>query len=247
MAAMVLQGKVALVTGSSARVGAAIARGLASRGARVAIHHRSSADAAEEVRLACAREGGSAQVFQADLAVPGAPLRLLRGVAGAMGPIDVLVNNAANFRRTPFETLGEEDWDLAIDVNLKAPFLLSLEAGRAMRARGGGRIVNIADWAGRRPYRHYLPYCVSKAGLLALTRALAKELAPEVAVNAVAPGPVLPPETFSPEEGERLRRRVPLERLGDPRDVVNAVLFLLEGTDFATGSCVTVDGGREIG
>jgi pteridine reductase len=133
-----------------------------------------------------------------------------------------------------------------MDLNLKAPFLLSLHAGRAMRAHGAGKIVNVADWAGSRPYRGYLPYCVSKAGVLALTQALAKEFAPEVQVNAVAPGPVLLPDGFGQEERERVLRRVPLRRMGSPEDVANAVLFLVEGTDFATGSVVAVDGGQGI-
>jgi len=246
MAPMDLRGKVALVTGSATRVGAAIARALASRGARVAVHYRSSRDAAHRVREACAAAAGTAEAFRADLAAKGEPDRLVREVAAGLGPIDVLVNNAANFRRTPIDSVSEADWDFAMDLNLKAPFLLSLQVGRAMRARGAGKIVNLVDWAARRPYRHYLPYCVSKAGLLSLTEILAKELAPQVTVNAVAPGPVLMPDDFGEEERQRVLRRVPLGRLGAPEDVVAAVLFLLEGTDFATGTCVAVDGGQGV-
>ena len=137
-------------------------------------------------------------------------------------------------------------WDASLDVNLKAPFLLSWALGRAMRARGGGRIVNLADWAGERPYNDYLPYCVSKAGIACLTKALAKALAPEVQVNAVAPGPVLPPDDVGPAERQAITRATPLKRIGTPEDVARCVRFLVEEADFSTGAIFLVDGGRLI-
>jgi NAD(P)-dependent dehydrogenase (short-subunit alcohol dehydrogenase family) len=167
-------------------------------------------------------------------------------VVAQFGRIDVLVNNAAIFPRTPWAALDEAVWDEAIDVNLKGPFLFAKAAGDRMKAQGSGKIINIADWAGERPYRNYLPYCVSKAGVIALTKGLALELAPEVQVNAVAPGPVLLPEGMSEEEKAKVIAATPLKRIGSPDDVANAVLFLLEGSDFITGAVLPVDGGRLI-
>ena len=161
------------------------------------------------------------------------------------GSLDVLVNSAANFQRTPFPTLSERDWDTALDTNLKGPFLCALYASRLMRRRGG-KIINLADWAGVRPYRDYLPYCVSKSGVIGLTKALAKELAPAIQVNAISPGPILPPPGMSRRERARIVKRVPLQRWGSPQDIVNTVLFLIEGTDFMTGSTIFVDGGQLI-
>ena len=146
----------------------------------------------------------------------------------------------------PFDHLTEAVWDASLDTNLKAPFLLSWSVGRAMRARGAGRIINIADWAGERPYRDYLPYCVSKAGVICLTKALAKELAPEVTVNAIAPGPVMPPEDMGEAERQAIVRATPLRRLGSPEDIARCVRFLAEEADFTTGSTYYVDGGRLI-
>ena len=152
---------------------------------------------------------------------------LAHDVTARLGPVDVLVNNASVFYRTPLADLGEREWDDNLDVNLKAPYLLSLRLGRAMRDRGAGKIVNIGDADAERPYRDYLPYCVSKAALATLTRGLAKVLAPAVQVNCVAPGPILPPAAASAEEQARIIRRTPLGRFGGPDEVVVAVLYLL--------------------
>jgi NAD(P)-dependent dehydrogenase (short-subunit alcohol dehydrogenase family) len=182
----------------------------------------------------------------ADLADPRQVRTLAETAERETGGIDLLVNSASNYLRTPFDTITEADWDASLDVNLKAPFLLAWTLGRAMRGRGEGAIVNVADWAGERPYRHYLPYCVSKAGILALTKALAKELAPQVRVNAVAPGPVLLPEDFSPEQVAAVERATPLARIGTPEDVARAIRFLAEEAGFSTGAVLHVDGGRGI-
>src|SRR6185295_3598710 len=162
------------------------------------------------------------------------------------GGIALLVNSASNYIRRPFDAITEADWDASIDVNLKAPFLLAWTIGKAMRARGEGCIVNVTDWAGDRPYRQYLAYCVSKGGLITLTKALAKELAPTVRVNAVSPGPVMPPDEFGPDELAAIRRATPLARIGTPEDVARAIRFIAEEADFSTGSILHVDGGRGI-
>jgi pteridine reductase len=241
---MDLNGKVALVTGAGRRVGQAIALALAERGATLAIHYRNSRSGAEETAGRIIEQGGRAQIFNAELESVAQMETMVARTIEAFGHIDILVNSASVFYRKPLEELTERDWDLNLAINLKAPFFLSKFAGSAMRQQGAGKIINIGDWAAIRPYNHYLPYTVSKAGLIGLTRALAKALAPEVQVNCVALGPVMPPEEYSPEEIERLRMATLTKTLGSPGDVARAVLFLCEGTDFATGSTLLLDGGR---
>ncbi|HEU5393715.1 MAG TPA: SDR family oxidoreductase, partial [Candidatus Methylomirabilis sp.] len=160
--------------------------------------------------------------------------------------LDILVNNAAVFPRTPLGEVTAEGWDAIFAVNLRAPFLLAQAAAPLMHQGGGGRIVNLADISAERPFPGYIPYCVSKAGLIALTRGLAKALAPDVLVNAIAPGTVLWPVDYPVEGRERELRRTPLKRTGTPEDVARAVLFLLEGADFVTGQVLALDGGRSL-
>jgi len=241
---MKLDGKVALVTGAGRRVGRAIALALAERGATLAIHYRSSAAEAQELATAIQSRGGRAGTFPADLAKVAEIGQMTTAVIAAFGRIDILVNSASIFYRKPFEELTEEDWDANLDTNLKAPFFLAKFAGASMRRTGAGKIVNIGDWAAIRPYNNYLPYVVSKSGLVGLTRALAKALAPEVQVNCVALGPVMPPEDYDSAEIETLKKATLTKTLGSPEDVARAVLFLCEGTDFATGSTLMLDGGR---
>ena len=241
---MELNGRVALVTGAGKRVGRAIAMALAERGATAAIHYRSSQREAGEVVAAITARGGRAEAFAADLADVAAIERMVADVLAKFGRIDVLVNSASVFYRKPLEDLTEHDWDINLDTNLKAPFFLSKFAGAAMRRQGAGKIVNIGDWAGIRPYNNYLPYTVSKSGLIGLTRAMAKALAPEVQVNCVALGPVMPPADYDATEIESLRRATLTKTLGTPEDVARAVVFLCEAADFTTGSTLMVDGGR---
>jgi NAD(P)-dependent dehydrogenase (short-subunit alcohol dehydrogenase family) len=243
---MKLAGRTALVTGAARRVGRAIAEDLAAGGARVAVHYRSSPAAAETVIAGIRQRGGTAEGFAADLADPAASERLASAVVDRLGPVDILVNNAAVFFRTPIDLVGEAEWDEVMTVNLKAPYLLSLALGRAMRARGAGKIVNLADIAAERPYDDYLPYSVSKAGIVALTRGLARALAPHVQVNCVAPGPVLEPLDETPATRAAILRRTPLGRFGAAEDVAAAVRFLIAGSDFVTGTTIVVDGGRAL-
>ena len=243
---MLLSNRVDLVTGGARRVGRAIALRLAQRRAQVAISYRTSAKDARATVEALRRYGVRATAIRADLSRAADVKRLIDRVARQFGRLDVLINSAANFDRTPFAALSERAWDRALDTNLKGPFLCALYASRLMRARGAGKIINIADWAGVRPYRDYLPYCVSKAGVIGLTKALAKELAPSIQVVAIAPGPMLPPAAMRPAERARVVRRVPLKRWGSPEDIATTALFLIEGTDFMTGSVVFVDGGQLI-
>jgi NAD(P)-dependent dehydrogenase (short-subunit alcohol dehydrogenase family) len=243
---MRLAGRTALVTGAARRIGRAIAEDLAAAGARVAVCHHTSAAEAEAVVAGIRARGGAAEGFAADLADARAIARLAGTVVDRLGPVDVLVNNASIFYRTPIDEVGEADWDAVMAVNLKTPYLLSLLLGRAMRDRGAGKIVNLADIAAERPYRDYLPYSISKAGIVALTRGLARELAPAVQVNCVAPGPVLEAIDATPATTAAAVRRTPLGRLGAASDVAAAVRFLIEGSDFVTGTTVVVDGGRAL-
>lgn len=238
---MRLAGKVALVTGAARRVGRVIARRLGERGARLALHYRGSRREAESL----ARELGGAELFQADLADARQVARLAKEVLSRFKRVDVLINNASIYEETPLPASAEA-WDAHMAVNARAPWLLAQALAPAMRRAGAGKIVNIADWAGLRPYPSYLPYCASKAALLCVSDALAKAYAPEVQVNAVLPGPVLPPESMTAAQRRLVARANLLKRLGDPEDVARAVLFFIEGSDFATGARLTVDGGRLI-
>ncbi len=241
---MELQGKVALVTGAGRRVGRTIALALAGRGAAVAVHYRSSKAEAQAVVAEIVSGRGKAEAFRADLESVSEIERMVTAVLGAFGRLDVLVNSASLFFRRKLEDVTEQDWDRNLDTNLKAPFFLAKFAAPAMLRQGAGKIVNIGDWAGIRPYRNYLPYTVSKSGLIGLTRALARELAPEVQVNCVALGPVLAPEDYDEAEIRKLVEATLVKRMGSPEDVARAVLFFCEGTDFATGATLMLDGGR---
>jgi NAD(P)-dependent dehydrogenase (short-subunit alcohol dehydrogenase family) len=237
---MNLSGKTALVTGAAKRVGHEIALALARRGANVVVHYNTSAADARRVVKEIQAHGVRAIAVKADQS----NARQVRDAVKKAGKIDVLVASAAVFERTPLAKLTEADWDFHIDANLKGPFLFALEVARQMKT---GKMIFFADWAAMRPYRNYLPYLVSKAGIICLTKALAKELAPGIQVNAIAPGPVLLPADFPEAERSKVIDSTLVKRLGSPQDIVNSVLFLLEGSDFITGHVLVVDGGRLIG
>jgi pteridine reductase len=239
-------GKVALVTGAARRVGKAIALALADRGAHVVItYHRSGAEALATLREIEVR-GVQGLALKGNITRSGDVDAFVQQVIERFGRIDILVNNASNYYKTPFETLTEEQWDDLVGTNLKGTFLVSKRVGDEMLKAGSGKIINLADWAGFRPYKDYIPYCVAKAGVIALTTALAKTLAPHIQVNAVAPGPVMLPEDFSDSLREAIVRATPLKRIGTPNDVAQTVVFLVEGSDFITGAIIPVDGGRLI-
>ena len=240
---MDLKGKIALVTGAGRRVGRVIALELAAHGATVAVHYRTSQAEADAVVAEIAAHAGKAQTFGANLERVAEIEQMVSEILGSFGRIDILINSASVFAPTPLAEITEREWDANLDTNLKGPFFLSKFAGAAMRRQGAGKIINLGDWAGIRPYKDYLPYSVSKSGLIGLTKALAKELAPEVQVNCIALGMVMPPENYTKEEVERLVSRTPTKKIGTPEDVARAVVFFCE-TDFATGSVLTLEGGR---
>lgn len=243
---MDVKGKVALVTGAGVRVGRAIAMALAERGMDLAVHYNSSATDAEQTVREARSLGVTAESFKADLSRIEEIAPLIEAVDETWGRLDVLVNSAAIFPRTPWDEIDEAVWDRAMTVNLKAPFFTSWHAARLMKRGGSGKIVNVADWAGLRPYRHYLPYLASKGGVITMTKAMAKELAPEITVNAVAPGPVLLPDDFDEEAAQRIADETLVQRLGSPEDIAQSVCYLVAMTDFVTGHILVVDGGRLI-
>jgi pteridine reductase len=240
-----IEGKVALVTGAARRVGRSIALALAERGAELVVHYRTSEREAQEVLALAKKLGGKPAAVRADLAVSTEIGAMVESAMRAFGRIDILVNSAAIFYRTPFRALTEPDWDRFLSVNLKAPFLLCRHVGEIMCRQGHGKIVNVADIAGSKVWADFIPYSVSKAGLLALTTGLAKALAPAVQVNAIAPGTVLLPDGSAPDEQARAVERVPLGRLGAPEDIARAAVYLVE-SDFVTGEVLTVDGGQRL-
>ena len=235
---------IALVTGGARRLGRAISVALAERGMDVGVHYgRSDSDAGETLEM-LERVGVRARAFQADLRVADAAPELIREVVADFGSLDLLVNSAAVMVRTPFGETTAEQWDDILSLNLRAPFLLSQAAAPELRKRRG-QIINIADLAAFETWPGYIPHGISKGGIVQLTRALARVLAPDIRVNAVAPGTVLLPDGWSEADAARLNDTTPLRRSGSPSDVIGAILYLLDA-GYVTGETVIVDGGRHV-
>lgn len=234
---------MALVTGAAHRVGRALAVGLANDGHDVAVHFHSSGSLVDETVRLIEAAGAKATLFQADLTSPDEPVRLVRDVVASFSRLDVVVNSAAVMIRMPFGNITAADWDAVLNLNLRAPFLIAQEASRHLP--DGASIINIADLAAYEIWPPYLPHGVSKSGVVYLTRALARLLAPRIRVNAIAPGTVLLPDTFDPKFAAHLTATTPLGRDGTPEDVVKAMLYLLHA-DYVTGETVIVDGGRHV-
>ena len=243
-----MQGRIILITGGAKRVGAAICRRLHAAGARLMIHYRRSAGEARllQAELNHAR-ADSVALIQADLLdlnkLPGIVDRTLQ----TFGRLDALVNNASSFFPTPIGEITPQAWDDLIGTNLRAPLFLAQAAAPALR-KSQGAIVNIVDIHAERPLKNFVIYSVAKAGLVAVTRSLARELAPEVRVNAIAPGPILWPDDSSFDELSRQRvvSHTPLKREGDPDDIAKAVYYLIAEATYVTGDTISVDGGRHI-
>jgi 3-oxoacyl-[acyl-carrier protein] reductase/pteridine reductase len=239
-----LAGKVALVTGAAKRIGRSVALRLASEGADVIVNYRGSKAKAEEVVAQISATGRRAMGIRADVAKRADVLALFATIEKEFGRLDILVNNAGMFFRAKFEDLTEEQWDTILDANLKSQFLCSQTAAPMLRRSGQGRIVNFASLGGLLAWPAYAHYCVSKAGVIMLTRCLARALAPEITVNAVAPGTISFPGD-APEIAEDFIRRAPMGRTGGPEDIDDAVMFLVQAP-FITGQVIVVDGGRTL-
>lgn len=244
-----MQGKVVLVTGGAKRVGAAVCRRLHAAGAALAVHYRASSEEACALRdeLDSLRPG-SVDVFQADLLDSSALPQLVDAVVARFARLDGLVNNASSFYATPLADIDEAQWVDLLGTNLKAPLFLAQAAAEELRCRRGA-IVNIVDIHAERPMQGHLLYSVAKAGLVALTKGLAQEMAPQVRVNAVAPGVIIWPEGQEWADDERRRKIVAhtlLKREGAPDDIARTVQFLLNDSPYITGQVIAVDGGRSI-
>jgi pteridine reductase len=238
-------GRVALVTGGAVRVGRAIALALARAGADVAVHYRSSREQAQDAVAAIEDLGRRAVSLEADLARPEECRDLVRRAVSSLGTLDWLVHSASTFHHAPLADTTEQTWDDAVNVNARAGFLLAREAAPILTGRRG-RLVLISDMMAHHPPKGYLAHAVSKSAVEGLVRALAAELAPEVSVNGVAPGAVLVPEGTTPDQADRYAKRVPAQRIGDPEDVAQTVVFLCTGPAYLTGQVIRVDGGESI-
>jgi pteridine reductase len=243
-----LAGKTALITGAARRIGAAIATRLHAAGARVAIHHRDSAREAAELAVTLnGLRADSARIFQADLLSLAAPDALVTSLIEWAGQLDILINNASTFYPTPVGSVTDEQWNDLLGINLKVPFFLA-QSARPHLQKTCGAIVNIVDIHAQRPLRHHSVYGAAKAGLAMLTRALAKELAPEIRVNGISPGAILWPETGVAEEmKQEILRQIPLGRPGTPEDIADGVLYLARDALYVTGQIIAFDGGRSVG
>jgi len=243
-----LSGKGVLITGGK-RIGAAIAQALASRGMQIALSFNRSRAEAESVAATVQEGGGRAFVYQSDLSKAPEARTLVDRAAADMGRLDVLINMASVYSSVAFEEIDEDVWDSVVNVDLRAAYLCSRAAAPHMRAKEGGRIINFTDWvarSGRPRYKGFLPYYVAKHAVVGLTEALALELADDhILVNAIAPGPILAPPETTDEEYKAVEAATPLGRWGGEREIVAAVIFILE-SGFMTGETVRIDGGRHL-
>ncbi len=243
---MEIAGKVILITGSAHRVGRTIALTLAEKKARIVIHYNTRENEAKETLQTILNNGGEAIIVHGNVSKKQDWIKWKSYILKKWGTIDVLVNNAAIFYKTPVFDISEDDWDKFLDINLKGVFWGCQIMGQEMFRKGSGKIINITDVSADTIWPSYIPYCVSKAGVVALTKGLAKALAPHVMVNAVAPGTVLLAEEHDEEEENALIKRTPLKCIGSAEDIASAVSFLIEGSDYITGTTIKVDGGRSL-
>ena len=241
---MPLAGTVALVTGGARRVGKAIALALADRGADIVVHYNSGATEADETAAELRTRGVRVATVQGDLAQVAVARALPQQAHALLGRLDIVINSAAMMLRTPLGDVMPDEWDRMFALNLRAPFFVAQAAAPLLRA-AGGVIVNIADLAAYETWPAYVPHGITKAGVVQMTRGLARALAPAIRVNAVAPGAVLLPDEWNAGTADRLAGTTPLQRLGSADDVAQAVVFLCEA-DYVTGEVIIVDGGRHI-
>ena len=242
---MELDGKVAIVTGAGVRLGRAQALALGERGVRVVVHYNTSAEPAREVVRLIEDAGSRAIAVQANLNETALAPMLVERAVEAFGQVDILVNSASIFEQGHWDDTTEEHWDRHFNINLKSPFFLTQAFARQVGDARRGHVVNIADWRAVQPGIGHVAYTLTKAALVAMTHSLAQALAPNIQVNAIAPGLILPPPGHGPEYVERYASRVPARRSGAPADIVHALLYLIEA-DFVTGELLYVTGGEHL-
>jgi pteridine reductase len=242
--ALPLNGRVALVTGAARRIGRSVALRLAADGADIAFSYRHSKAEADSLVAEITALGRTAQAYEADVTHRDEVFHLVEASGKMRGRLDILVNNVGMFFGKPFEQLTETDWDTIMATNLKSQFFASQAAAPLLRVSGHGSIVNFASLGGLLAWPNYVHYCVSKAGVIMLTRTLSRALAPEIRVNAIAPGTISFPDD-APGIAEDFIRRAPLKRTGRPEDIAGAVSYLAQA-DFVTGQVLVVDGGRSV-
>jgi pteridine reductase len=242
---MELDGKVAIVTGGAVRLGRALSLALAEQGVRVGVHYGSSAGPAEAVVGQIKAMGSDATAIQADLSQTGEARSVVERTAAHLGRVDILVNSAAIFEPGNWDDTTEANWDRHFAINLKSPFFLSQAFAAQVGRERAGHIVNIADWRGARPGPDHVAYTLTKAAVIAMTKSLALALAPNIQVNAIAPGLILPPPGRDQAFLESKAHQVPAQRVGSPNEIAKAMIFLLR-SDFVTGDLILVTGGEHL-
>jgi NAD(P)-dependent dehydrogenase (short-subunit alcohol dehydrogenase family) len=242
---MELNNAVVLITGAAVRVGRAIALHLAERQANIAFSYYLDDEPWQETQAEIEAHGVQSLAVQTEVRSHGQIQTLVESTIQRFGRIDVLINNASIWLKSPFLEITEQEWDLALDVNLKGPFLVAQAVAPHMLAQERGVIMNIADLSAFQVWPGYAHHAASKAGLVSLTKTMAVELAPAVRVNAIAPGTIMLPDKYTPEKKQWAVEKSLLKRVGDPKDVANLAVFLIEN-EFATGSVYFMDGGRSL-
>jgi pteridine reductase len=242
---MELEASVAIVTGAAARLGRAQALALAEQGVRVVVHYNTSSGPAAEVVRQIQSMGSDAIAVQADLSQPMHAPAIVEQAIARFGKADILVNSASIFEPGGWEDTTEENWDRHLNINLKSPFFLTQAFAKQIGAERRGHVVNIADWRAVHPGADHIAYTLAKAALVAMTKSLAQALAPQIQVNAIAPGLILPPPGQGPEYLDRRARQIPLQRSGSAGEIARALLFLL-CSDFVTGELLYVTGGEHL-
>ena len=243
---MKIQDKIVLITGGAVRVGRAITIELVKSGASIFCHYNNSAAEAQSLQKEVAHLEGNLHLIQADLSKLNNCIDLIDEVIRIKGRIDILINNAAIFLETPLGSITEAEWDKLFSINLKSPFFIAQKVGLIMKKQGFGKIINIGDTSGLNPWPGYLPYSLTKGGIISMTKGLAKALSPEVHVNCINPGPVLIPEDYDENDIKKATDKTLLKRIGSANDIVQTIKYLIEGTDYITGSIINVDGGRNL-
>ena len=246
MSEKLLQGRVALVTGGGKRIGRAIALTLGRAGADVIVNYNQSREGAQDTVQEIAMMGVRAVALRADVSRPKQVAAMFRAIEKRFGRLDLLVNNAGVFFAKTWDELEEKDFDRVLGANLKGPFFCAQAAARMMMRQGQGNIINISSLGGLQSWPSYMHYCASKAGLISLTRTLAKALAPTIRVNSVAPGTIRFPDEENNAAVRKMIRAIPLGKAGTADDIARMVLFLATNSDFITGQVFVVDGGKSI-